>query len=376
MENYRLNVLLVAEGSGGHVIPALQVARTLATRGARIRMWYAQRRAIQPLMQALVEQTGRDGIDISTIPVDANTGLLGRLRQCGRLWSEAQRCFETFSPDVVVGFGGWVSAPVVMAAKRRRIRCVLHEQNVELGRANRWLSPWVDRVAVSFKETEQALSGRRTVTTGLPIRKAIGSVSRDAAATRYALSPEQPTLAIFGGSQGARAINRLMIEAAASLTPEECCRWQILHVSGEADDAALRDAYARAQIRARTMPFLTDMETAYALADVAIARAGASTIAELIRCAVPSILIPYPHAGGHQRANARVIKAAGGGMVLEEAQATPARLVEAIRRMMHDPDAQHARRERLRALQDGDASQRLSDAIEDVAQAAGRGRRA
>ena len=353
------------------MIPALQVARTLATRGAHIRVWYAQRRSIQPLMQALTKEASSDAIDIAGIPVDGTTNLVGRLRQCGRLWRQAQQCFETFAPDVVVGFGGWVSAPVVMAAKRRHIRCLLHEQNVEVGRANRWLSRWVDQVAVSFKETEQALPGRRTITTGLPIRQAIGSVSRDAAAARCGFSPGQPTLAILGGSQGARAINRVMIEIAALLTPDERGTWQILHVSGDTDEAAVRNAYAQAGVRAWTTPFLADMEIAYALADLAIARAGASTIAELTRCAVPSILIPYPHAGGHQRANARIIQTAGGGMILDEAKATPARLLETIRAVMGDPAARQAMRVRLRALQRGDASQQLSDAIVDVA----RGRR-
>ncbi|MBI4342370.1 MAG: UDP-N-acetylglucosamine--N-acetylmuramyl-(pentapeptide) pyrophosphoryl-undecaprenol N-acetylglucosamine transferase [Candidatus Omnitrophica bacterium] len=367
-----MNVLLVAEGSGGHVIPALQVARTLASRGARIKVWYAARPHTEPLMAALAGQAGGASIDVDPIPLERQTNWLGRLRQARRLWRQAQRCFDTFAPDVVVGFGGWVSAPVVLAAKQRRIHCLVHEQNVELGRANRWLTRWVDRVAVSFEETGQALrdTPRRSVhavTTGLPIRQAIGSVSRATAAARFSFAPDRPTLVVFGGSQGARAVNRLMAGVAHALTPEERRSWQILHVSGSADEAMMRDTYARAGLHAWTAPFLIEMEVAYALADVVVARAGASTIAELIRCGVPPVLIPYPHAGGHQRANARMVGAAFGGIVLEEAEATPQRVLEAVRRLMGDPDLRRRMSLQLRTLEHGDASQRLSDAILEAA---------
>ena len=364
-----LKVLLVAEGSGGHVIPALQVARTLASRGVAIKMWYAERRSTERLMRTLTEQAGTPSIDVKAIPLDGGATLLGRLRECGRLWRQAQQCFDTFAPDVVVGFGGWVSAPIVLAAKRRHIRCMLHEQNVELGRTNRWLSPWVDRVAVSFEATERALPDARAVTTGLPIRAAIGSVTREDAAARCGLSPGQPTLVVFGGSQGAQAINRLMMGAAAALTSSERQLWQIVHVRGPADHGAVQEAYAQAGVRAWTAPFLADMEIAYAMADVAIARAGASTITELARCGVPSILIPYPHAGGHQRANARVLEMAGGGLILEEADATSEQLLRMIRHLLNQPALRQTMRQRLQALHQDDASQRLSDTIVEVAQA-------
>ena len=152
-----LKVLLVAEGSGGHLIPALQVAGVLARRGARIKVWYAQRRQTASLAEALSRQAASADIDVDPIPVRSAANPMERLWACGRLWRKAERCFETFAPDVVVGFGGWVSAPVVLAARRRGIGCLLHEQNVVLGRANQWLSRWVDRVAISFQETQAAL---------------------------------------------------------------------------------------------------------------------------------------------------------------------------------------------------------------------------
>lgn len=366
MENH-CKVLLVAEGSGGHVIPALQVAQSLAARGVRTRVWYARRQPLDGLLDALKQQADGASIDVHPMPGADGTSLLGRLRRCGQLWQEAQRCFNTFAPDVVVGFGGWVSAPVVLAAKRRHIKCLLHEQNVMLGKTNRWLAPWVDRVAVSFDETERTLPRLHAVTTGLPVRQGIGSVSRQEAAARFGFLPDRPTLLVLGGSQGARAINRLMIRAISRLSPQECATWQLLHLTGAADETAVRRAYADRGVHAWVAPFLVEMEAAYAQADLAIARAGASTITELARCALPAILIPYPHAGGHQRVNARLVEAVGGGVMVEESEASPERMLGITRRLLDDVTRRRMMGAQLHTLQHADASQRLSDAILDVA---------
>ncbi|MBI3011797.1 MAG: undecaprenyldiphospho-muramoylpentapeptide beta-N-acetylglucosaminyltransferase [Candidatus Omnitrophica bacterium] len=361
-----MNVLLVAEGSGGHLIPALEVARTLARSGARIKVWYAERRQTAPLISALTQEA-RDGVvDLNPIPIDASTNLLRRLLQCGQLWRRARRCFDAFSPDVVVGFGGWISAPVVLAAARRRIGCLLHEQNVVMGRTNQWLAPWVDRVALSFRETHARLGKTPAVLTGLPIRPAIGRSSRAEAARRFGLRADRPTLLVLGGSQGARAINRLMVQIALLLSPEERGRWQILHLTGPSDEAAVNTAYAAAGVVSWVASFLGDMGAAYALADVVIARAGASTIAELARCGTPSILIPYPFAGGHQRANARLVEELGGGLMIEQSQASPERVLEVARRLLADQRLRTAMGSQVRLLQTPDAVEKLTGAIVEL----------
>ena len=378
-----MKVLLVAEGSGGHLIPALQVARTLAEYGVQSKVWYAQRSHLAPLAHALAEEMGGVRVDVNPIPVVSSQGL-GRLWQCGRLWRQAQRCLEAFAPDVVVGFGGWTSAPVLLAAylrrtlplagfggaaaRRRWIGCVVHEQNVAMGRTNRLLACWADRVAVSFPETRDGWLGASAVLTGLPIRRGIGEPSRSTAARQLDMHPERPTVLVLGGSQGARAINRLMIQATPLLSSEERDAWQILHLTGLADEAAVREAYAAEGVTARVAPFLLEMGAAYALADVVIARAGASTIAELARCGTPAILIPYPHANGHQLANARVVEAIGGGLVMEEPEATAARLVGSVRRLLADRRLRILMGAQLRALDCADAAERLSRTIVEAAQ--------
>jgi UDP-N-acetylglucosamine--N-acetylmuramyl-(pentapeptide) pyrophosphoryl-undecaprenol N-acetylglucosamine transferase len=302
-------------------------------------------------------------VEVEAMPLKFSTSLFSRLWQCGQLWSQSQRALGAFSPDVVVGFGGWVSGPVLLAANHRRIRCLLHEQNVQVGCANRWLIPWVDRVAISFEATRPLLRGAPSVLTGLPIRVSIGNSSREAAAQRFGLEVGRPTLLIMGGSQGARTINRLAADAFAALRPEEVKRWQVIHVTGAADESLVRSAYASRSLRAYVAPFLAEMELAYAHTDLVISRAGASTIAELARCGKPAVLIPYPHAGAHQRANARVVASVGGAVILEESDATPARFLETVRRALSDPQRLAAMADGVKALAMPDATDRLVDAI-------------
>ena len=224
-KNTPLSVVLVAEGSGGHLIPALEVAHRLAKLGARTQVWYAQRRQLAPLASALMEDVVDPAIELHPLGVTGGRNLLGRLWQCGQLWYQSERCFAERAPDVVVGFGGWISAPVVLAARRRQIRCLLHEQNAALGRTNRWLSRWVDRVAVSFPETTARLNGQPAVVTGMPVRETIGDPTRTRA-VRFGLDPQRPTLLVLGGSQGSQAINAMMSDIAEQVSPDERQRLQ------------------------------------------------------------------------------------------------------------------------------------------------------
>ena len=371
MENaLPLKVLLVAEGSGGHLIPALEVANALAKAGARTQLWYAQRAQTAPLACALVLASGQPSVDVSPIPIERARSLLDRLRHCTQLWSKSQRCFDTFAPDVVVGFGGWVCAPVVLAAKRRGILCVLHEQNVMMGRTNRWLARWVDRVTVSFRETQQALRRTPSVVTGMPVREAIGRSSRTVQAARFGFNATRPTLLVLGGSQGSQAINRLMLEIVSYLSAEERSQWQVLHITGMADADRVKEAYARWGLQAYVAPYLVDMGAAYAQADLVLGRAGASTVAELARSGTPAILIPYPYAGGHQSANARAVESAGGGIILQEREATPERLLRFLRMLLPDQRVCAEMGSRISSLAVPDAAQQITRAIVDVGQGA------
>ncbi|MBI4596844.1 MAG: UDP-N-acetylglucosamine--N-acetylmuramyl-(pentapeptide) pyrophosphoryl-undecaprenol N-acetylglucosamine transferase [Candidatus Omnitrophica bacterium] len=360
-----MKALLVADGSGGHLSPALEVAAYLAREGAVPQVWYAQRPHARAMLAGVCD-AWPSSVEIAPIPV-APSRLIGRLWQCGQLWHKAHRWFDACDPDVVVGFGGWVSAPVLAAAKSRRIACLLHEQNVVMGRANRWLAPWVDRITLSFPETQPGLAGRPTIITGLPIRGSIGHLASAATRERFGFDAQRPTVLVLGGSQGASAINRLMMAALPLLSPRERSTWQVIHLAGAADAPDVEAAYHDAQVSAWVAPFLSDMAAAYAVADLAIGRAGACTIGELARCGTPAILIPYPYAGRHQRANAALVETVGGGLMIEQAEATPERLLAAARRLLSDERLRAVMGGHMRSLDSGDATQRLGSAILDLA---------
>ena len=251
--------LLVADGSGGHLIPAFRAADGLAARGAHVTVWYPRRRATAPLADALRGQMPQDAVAVEPFSVDASRMPWARALGSVRLWTKAQRHFRTSAPHVVVGFGGWVSMPVVMAARRHGIPVVLHEQNMVLGRANRWLARFADRIAVSFPETAVQPSRAFVDVTGLPIRRRIGHAERARAAARLGLEPQRPTLLVLGGSQGSRALNRLLASLAPLCSSQERGAWQVIHVTGPSDEAMVRRAYEACGLRAWVGPFLVEM---------------------------------------------------------------------------------------------------------------------
>lgn len=361
--------MCVSEGSGGHLIPALEVSRWLASSGSRVTLLYADRAQAAALLHGLLRDAAEDGVEVRPLrlrPLARRFGRsLWRLGQAVRVWRDARHVIRTIEPDVVVGFGGWVSVPVIVAAKQAKRPVLLHEQNVRLGRANRFLSRWADRVALSFPDGRAGRAGLppRFALTGLPIRPTIGSANRIAAARAFGLNPEAWTVLILGGSQGSSSLNHAVIRMLDELSDEERRTWQFIHLCGTPQYADVKAAYAARQARGWVAPHLADMAVAYAAADLVVARAGASTLAELARCGSPAILIPYPFAGAHQRDNARAAEGVGGAIRLEEAAATPARMRSMLRQLFLDERLRRMMGEQMKRLAQPDATQRLAQAI-------------
>ncbi|MBI2885517.1 MAG: UDP-N-acetylmuramate--L-alanine ligase [Candidatus Omnitrophica bacterium] len=366
MTNVR--ILLVAEGSGGHVIPALEVSRALQEAGAQVRLLYAHRKQTADLVQELMTRGG--------VTVDAHAFLKAsgplrgpqRMWAAGGVWRMAHRHLRTFQPHAVVGFGGWVSVPVVLAARQRNVPIVLHEQNVTFGRANRFLLPWVDHVAVSFEATRAQINGTPATVTGLPIRQPIGMIGREAGASRLGGRSHGPTVLIVGGSQGSRAINQLVTRLLRELSGEQRATWQFVHLTGAGQQAAVQEAYAAAGVsNALVRSHLSEIELAYAMSDVVIARAGASTVAELARCGKPAILLPYAYATRHQRANAKLVESVGAGIWLEEATTSPRHLLGVVRQLMDDAPLRRRMGDRMQILARPHATLHLAKTILGVA---------
>lgn len=370
-----VRALLVAEGSGGHLIPALEAARELCESGASVEVLYAQRAQVAGLVEELLRGAQACGVRIRPVAIHAAPRgvprALWRGWQAVTMWRMARTVFREHAPNVVAGFGGWVCLPVAAAARAARTPVVLHEQNVRLGRANRLLRHWADEVALSFDLASDELDGTAAELTGLPIRKVIGTATREEAAAALGLHPEAPTVLVLGGSQGSLALNRLMTEAMSHLTELERRSWQVIHVTGPAGSREAQVAYAQVGLRCWVAPHLDRMEWAYAMADLTVTRCGASTMAELARCGVPAIVIPYPGASGHQRDNAKLLESRGAAVRLEQQDTTPGRLLEQLRTLLADPSRRQRMRARMAGLARPDAAERLAAMIARVARPGG-----
>jgi UDP-N-acetylglucosamine--N-acetylmuramyl-(pentapeptide) pyrophosphoryl-undecaprenol N-acetylglucosamine transferase len=300
-----VKVLFAAGGTGGHLYPAFAIAERLRARGDSIAFVGTSDR----LESRLVPAQGYALFTIRAYPLSRRLSfdLVRTLVDNAVGFVQSLRILARERPDILVATGGYVCIPVVLAARARRIflrsrvPVALLEPNVVPGFANRLLARRVDEI---WGESN----------TGVPVRSALRHLpERSAAAGRLGLDPSKKTLLAFGGSQGARSINDALVALTANGGLPE--GWQLLHVTGERDYERVRSARTSSVVRA----YLDDPVDAYAVADLVLARAGASTIAELEAVGLPAILVPYPYAAeAHQQANANAAAARGAAVVVDD----------------------------------------------------------
>jgi UDP-N-acetylglucosamine--N-acetylmuramyl-(pentapeptide) pyrophosphoryl-undecaprenol N-acetylglucosamine transferase len=272
----------------------------------------------------------------------------------------AKKYFKNFSPDAALAMGGFTSAPPVLAAKRFGAKTFLHESNTIPGRANRWLSRFVNQAFVGFPKTGARLHHQNVVRTGTPVRPQFHP--RDASVCRAALGlePDRPTLLVMGGSQGASGINELVLKTLPLLV-ERVPQLQLIHLTGPGDFEKVRQTCASLNLKSTIHPFFSEMEIALGAATVCISRSGASSLAELAAMRVPSVLIPFPAAtDNHQFYNARAFEDTGAARLLEQKSATP----ETLARMVLDLIENSGAREKM---QNSLANWHKPDAAENIA---------
>lgn len=244
----------------------------------------------------------------------------------------AARRIRRFRPHVVLGVGGYGAVPPVLAAAALGVPYALLEPNVRPGKANRFLAPGAARIYLQWSQARGAFPGcgARLRVTGSPLRKRMRRIPRAEALRRFGLEEGWPTLAVVGGSQGAEALNRGVLEGLDGAAPQ----LQIVHVAGPAQAAWVRDAYRGRDTRAVVCDFVPDMEYLYSAADLVVCRAGAMTIAELAALRVPAVLVPMARsAGDHQRENARAVARLGGGILMEERDCLAGKLAPVFLRL-------------------------------------------
>jgi len=350
-----MRAILAGGGTGGHVIPALAIAQQLQKDYAAEVLFIGTARGIE---NRLVPAAG---FDLRLVQVGAlnRVSLTTRLKTIFDLpravW-DSSRILSQFRPDIVIGVGGYASGPAMLAAILRRIPTLVFEPNFVPGFANRLVAPLVSGAAVHFAETGRYF--RHCEVTGVPVREAF-----------FQFSEEHPdhtkTLLVFGGSQGAHAINQVVMDSVPSLR-QRVPGIHIVHQTGERDYNDAQAAYAKLGDLVEAHRFIDDMPGAFARADLLVCRSGASTVAEVTAAGKPAVFVPFPRAADdHQKRNAEALERAGAAVMLEESKLTSESLVDAISKLFTDPS-------RLEKM--GDAARKLShpNAARDIAAIAAR----
>jgi UDP-N-acetylglucosamine--N-acetylmuramyl-(pentapeptide) pyrophosphoryl-undecaprenol N-acetylglucosamine transferase len=363
--------LIAGGGTGGHLTPALAVAQALLDTDPGGEVVVVGRQG--GVAEQLVTDAGvrLEALEISGLDVTRPASVARAAAKLPGATLAARRLLRRMQPDVVVGAGGYVCVPVVLAALARRVPVVLMEQNAYPGRATRLLARRAFAVATSFTTTRRYLDGANVVETGNPLRKSV-LVRRGAP-----LSDSCRHILVTGGSQGARRLNRSIAGCARQLL-EEHAQLRVTHQCGLLDfeemqsaAASLPEAVAQRYHVARFFP---DLALRIAAADLVIMRAGGSSLAECAALGRPMILVPYPHAGAHQVFNAAPYVRAGAALLLDDEACTPARLRAEINKLVGDQRRWHAMAAASLRMGRPDATERVTELIGDAVQARGRRR--
>ena len=353
-----MDVLIAGGGTGGHLFPGIALAQEIRRRDPDSRILFVgSPRGIE------VSAVPKAGFDLELLPVSGlrGVGVMGILKGLMRLPVSVVKAFwlvARFRPQLAISCGGYAAGPAVLAARLMGLPCVVLEQNAIPGTTNRILGKLASRIIASLPV--EGFAPEKVAVLGNPVRSDLIAI-RD-----VAYAPGSPVeLLVFGGSQGARALNEAMMEVAPALV-EAGTPLRITHQTGEADCERVRQAYADAGLReVEVLPFIDDMASAYAKADFILCRAGATTIAEVTVCGRPLIMVPFPFAvDDHQTANARAVEAGEAGICLPQGELNASRLFQLLSEMVTEPERLMQMAANCHRMGKPEAVQDITDALE------------
>ncbi len=360
------SVVLAGGGTAGHTSPLIATAAELLRLRPDVRVTAVG--TARGLETTVVPAAGLTLELIPPVPLPRRPGVEQALVGV-RLWqavSAAVALLRRVEADAVLGFGGYVSTPVSLAARRLGLPLLLHEQNALPGLANRLAARLTRHVYTSFPDTPLP----HAQYLGLPLRRAVTELDRAAARagarTRFGLDPDRSTLLVSGGSQGAASINAAVLGARDTLLAAGV---QVLHVLGpknlSAETVGIRDAATGAGYH--PLAYVDAMEDAYAAADLMVGRCGASTVLETAAVGLPAVFVPYPHGNGEQARNARLVVDSGGGLLLADADCTASWVADTVPALLADPGRLAGMSTALRGVARLDAAQELARRTLEVA---------
>ncbi|PIQ88281.1 MAG: undecaprenyldiphospho-muramoylpentapeptide beta-N-acetylglucosaminyltransferase [Candidatus Omnitrophica bacterium CG11_big_fil_rev_8_21_14_0_20_42_13] len=332
-----MKIIVSAGGTYGHIYPALSLVSALKKDTGAYIIFVSPNTELSGLLSA--KNISKYFIESPKI----KTGnIFAFMKSLWRLLKALRQSFSILlkeKPDIVIGFGGYAAFPVVLAASLMRIKTAIHEQNVVMGKANRFLAYFVSNVFLSFKETLKFLPTfivkfKKTQVVGNPIREDLILIDKNEALDSLGLDKNKFTILVMGGTSGSQVINKKIMQIAAEINERN---FQIIHIAGAKDFEAVENFYAAAKIKNKIFAFSDQMSHVLSAADLMISRAGASVIWEISYFRIPSILIPYPYAGAHQLENARILSLRGAALIVEEKKMTCEILKEHIVDFMEHP---------------------------------------
>jgi UDP-N-acetylglucosamine--N-acetylmuramyl-(pentapeptide) pyrophosphoryl-undecaprenol N-acetylglucosamine transferase len=314
-----MRILFAGGGTGGHLLPALNIAKVLRQKLSEAEYLFVGVKG--GLEKELVERHGFAIEEIEVVGLKRDLGgMVDFSKKIMKAFAQADRVVREFGPEVVVGTGGYVSAPVVMAGKRRRARVLIQEQNIYPGLATRFLARFADRICVAFDGSRKYLQGVRNVmVTGNPLRDDLFQPRGNGILSEFGLDKDKKVLLITGGSRGAQSLNEGMFSFIQKGLLAD--NWQLLWQTGADKFENVKKRLKAVNFSGIILPFIDNMPRAYAVSELVVCRAGAMTISELLTLGMPALLVPYPHAtADHQMKNALDLKNKGAVEVIADSK--------------------------------------------------------
>jgi UDP-N-acetylglucosamine--N-acetylmuramyl-(pentapeptide) pyrophosphoryl-undecaprenol N-acetylglucosamine transferase len=338
-----MRLIIAGGGTGGHLFPGIAVAEEFLKRDQANEILFV---GTGHGIEARAVPTAGYRLELISAAGIRGKGMFSQLKGAAMMaygYAQSRKILKRFQPDIVLGVGGYASLPMVLAACGMKIPRFIHEQNAIPGQTNRVLARFATRIFITLEESARYFPAATTMLTGNPLRRQIldmveKNMKMSAGMMADARPAEEFHMLIFGGSQGAHAINTAMIEALPLLVKKQV-RLVITHQTGEKECAKVTSAYSTSGITARVIPFISDMASEYATADLVICRAGATTIAEVTACGKACLFIPFPHAvDDHQRRNAEALLKKNACFMMLERELTGDTLAETIQALSQDRD--------------------------------------
>jgi len=348
-----MRLLIAGGGTGGHLFPGITIAQAIKNKEPETEILFVG--SSHRIESTFVKEVGFNFTAITTSQLGSTLSFKNILFFCSLIVGIIQSIFILlkFRPTVILGLGGYISVAPLLAGVILRVPAVIHEQNFSPGRANKFLSGFVNKVALSFESSISFFDKSKSVFTGNFVRANIENrLSRREALQQLGLKEDKFTLLLVGGSRGAHKINMVMSEGIELLKKSiPLNEFQIIHLTGSEDEKQVKDKYTKMKVDNYTTAFLHDMGVAYSIADLAISRGGATTMTEIIHCGLPAIIIPYPYAvRDHQAENARFLERHNVGILILEEELSAEKLVKRITGLYTDRNLLKSMAENSRRL--------------------------